>query len=475
MATRRVFEVDSNPISRKSRLVDSLKSGLLSAPEVRVPDGLFGFSAIIETAGVVLESTDFDFEFEIPFDDDLVPNESTITIYNLTAATIGCFKVGGTFTITAGYGTDVGVILSGKISTVRTYHDGADKVTEITVLDNADYTNSELVETAYSEGTAASTILRTLLSRLGLSIAVFKTQRDHTYTNAVTVSGSITDAIKTYADVCGCRVYVCKQQIYCRPRWDGDDTKFSVCADTGLIDSPEPFSESTTSEEYTDTITGYEWEMLLQHRMTTAALVDVSARDTSGRYRVIEGTHSYDGLSAVTKIKAIENISTVVKVETTTTTTSSTSSSSSSSSVASKVVSIAEGEIGTKETGDNQQKYGKALGMNGVAWCGIFVAWCIKQAGVGLPSFNYAVAKAYAYAAQHSGWGTYHAKGGSYTPKRGDIFVKNYDGTASTGGHVGFVRAVSGSSFTTVEGNSSDMVKSNTRSVSEYTFVTPPY
>lgn len=115
--------------------------------------------------------------------------------------------------------------------------------------------------------------------------------------------------------------------------------------------------------------------------------------------------------------------------------------------------------------------------MNGVPWCGIFVAWCLKQGGFGLPSFNYASAAAYAYAAQKSGWGTYHAQGSGYAPKRGDIFVWNYTGNDfSASGHVGFVRYDSdGGTFDTVEGNSSNRVNTRTLNTASYTFVTPPW
>ena len=48
-----------------------------------------------------------------------------------------------------------------------------------------------------------------------------------------------------------------------------------------------------------------------------------------------------------------------------------------------KIVEIAEKEIGQVEVpkNSNKTKYGKWFGLDGVAWCGIFVSWCYSQAG----------------------------------------------------------------------------------------------
>lgn len=476
--SERIF--DSKNTNKVSMLIQSMNIALsASDTAIELPKGQFGFTALIETDKTALRSEDFDFEYDIPFDDDLVPNEAKITLYNLSKSTRNNFKKDNILTITAGYGADTGVILKGKISDTNTKHDDLDLVTTVYVLDNVDYTDSTIIEQTFSENTKASDILKSLLAMLKLPIEVFKIQRDHTYENTTTVKGSITDNIKNYADVCGVSVYVNKQRIFCRPIWDGDNTHFTICSETGMIGSPEPFEESSTSEQYKDTVKGYTIKMLMQHRMNTAAITYVSSKDCSGTFRVCSGKHTFDGLSAQTEIKCISDISTEI-VETSSSASSSSSSANSSggstSLKAEAVIQIAEGEIGTAETGNNNNKYGKALGQNGVAWCGLFVAWCIKQACGSLPGFNYASALAFAYAAQHNGWGTYHAQGSGYTPKRGDIFVRNYNGTAfSSNAHVGFVRSSSGSSFVTVEGNSSDKVNTRTLNSASYTFVTPPY
>lgn len=46
-----------------------------------------------------------------------------------------------------------------------------------------------------------------------------------------------------------------------------------------------------------------------------------------------------------------------------------------------KIVEVAKKEIGYKEGKNNDNKYGKAFGLNNQPWCAEFVWWVAKQAG----------------------------------------------------------------------------------------------
>lgn len=50
-------------------------------------------------------------------------------------------------------------------------------------------------------------------------------------------------------------------------------------------------------------------------------------------------------------------------------------------------IDVALEEVGTEEeivngVATNRTKYGEWFGSNGVAWCGIFIAWCANEAGI---------------------------------------------------------------------------------------------
>ena len=298
-----------------SRLIKAVQLGkgiYVDTNETVKKDAQFGFKAIVQTPEVILSNEEIDFEFDVPFDDDIIGNEATITLYNLSPDTINKFNAKKTCRITAGYGNDTGVIFEGYITDVKTKFEGADKITTVYAVDDIQYSSKLVDEMTFSEGTSASYILKSLLNRLNLPIAVFKIQRDHTYDSETKVDGNIVENIKTYSDVCGVSTYVYKQQLYCRPIWDGWNTNFTVTSSTGMIGAPEPFEEESTSEEYQDTVTGYDITMLMQYRLGTAAIVKVNSRVCKGDFRVPSGKHVYDGLSATTEIRAISNISTKI-------------------------------------------------------------------------------------------------------------------------------------------------------------------
>ena len=139
-----------------------------------------------------------------------------------------------------------------------------------------------------------------------------------------------------------------------------------------------------------------------------------------------------------------------------------------------KVIGIARAEIGYREVGENGTKYATdydydtrlyGMNMNGLPWCDYFVDWCFIQA------FGFDTASAMTY--QFTGCsGASCAASASYyqshnaffqTPELGDQAFFNYSGGIN---HTGIVSYVSGDTIKCIEGNSGDMVKENTYSLS---------
>jgi hypothetical protein len=289
--------------SRMIKAFEGWKEGLKSYSQP--PSGMFGRVAIIETGGVKLNSEELDLEYTVPFDDDTEANEAEIVVYNLSKTTIDAIKYNNPISITSGYRNDTGVIFEGFISKVITKCLGVDKVTIIYALDDNDLKERDLVETTYKAGTKASYILKDLIGKLKLPCAVFKVKRDWTYKDEVKVDGGLMDNIKKYAEVCGISVYINKGKVYARHLSEGDNIYFTVNADTGLIDSPEEFEEEITAEDYKDTIKGYKFKMLLQHRMTTAAIITLKSQEVSGEFRVRSGKHIFNNSESITEVEVI--------------------------------------------------------------------------------------------------------------------------------------------------------------------------
>ena len=283
-----------------SKLVTAMK-GWSDSFYTDPPKGVFNHVAVIRCNGAVIKSSELDLEFTVPFDDDMEANEAEIIIYNLSNTTINRLNKNEKITIEAGTKGDTGVIFSGYISKRKTVYEGTDRKTTLKCLDRVK--KRTLKEVTYKKGTKASKILKDLLGKTGTPIAVFKVRRDFTYKDEQKVDGDLFENIKQYADVCGISVYVNKGKIYARYLKTGDNINFTVQESTGLIGSPSAYEEEITAEKYKETVKGYEIEMIIQHRITTAAIINLKSRNASGKFRVRSGEHSFNESEAKTKVK----------------------------------------------------------------------------------------------------------------------------------------------------------------------------
>lgn len=289
-----------------SKVVKALDYAFQHAPSFAPPSGLWGQKITITTnSGVKVNNDDLDFTFTVPFDDNVEPDEADITIYNLSDQTAAKIKFNDEITITAGYGNDTGIIFIGRVSKAYTYWRGNDRVTEISAIDTQSLNDVELEDISYGSGTSAQTILKDLIGKLGLPIAVFKPRRDYMYSDKVNVTGKLFDNIKEYSEVCGVSTYVNRGKVYSRYIKDGDNIGFNISVETGMIDDPQMFEEEQTSEDFKETIQGFNVKLLLQHRITTAAIVNIKSRNVTGQYRVRSGKHTYDSTNLLTEIEVI--------------------------------------------------------------------------------------------------------------------------------------------------------------------------
>jgi len=293
---------NENNSSVRSRLIRATENWAKEIDTYEIlPDGAFGRKSIIRSGSVTIRSDDLDFEFTVPFDDDMEANEAEMIIYNLSQQTVSELKIKSSITIEAGYKEDTGVIFKGFITKITTSYDGTDKIITIKALD--DFTKKTVENLSFAQNTKASAILKTLIDKTGIPVAVYKIRSDHTYTSEQTVDGDLMENIKKYAQVCGISVFVNKGQIYARHIKEGDNLNFTVQPDTGLIGYPEPYEEEVTAEDFKETISGYNLTMLLQHRMATAGIINLSSKIAKGSFRIRSGEHIFNSDECITKIK----------------------------------------------------------------------------------------------------------------------------------------------------------------------------
>lgn len=119
-----------------------------------------------------------------------------------------------------------------------------------------------------------------------------------------------------------------------------------------------------------------------------------------------------------------------------------------------KIIEIAKKEVGQSENpaNSNKTKYGKWFGMDGVAWCGMFVSFCYHKAGFPLGKIGFLNGFAGCQTAF-----AHFSKTGEITsnPQPGDIVLFDWNGDKRYD-HTGiFVSDIDGQYFSSIEGNTS--------------------
>lgn len=124
----------------------------------------------------------------------------------------------------------------------------------------------------------------------------------------------------------------------------------------------------------------------------------------------------------------------------------------------SNVVKVAKQEVGYSESKGNKTKYGEWFGLNGVAWCGIFVSWCYAKGGVKLPNIGFKRGFAGCQTAAE------YFKANSMitiSPIAGDIVLYDWQGDGRFD-HTGiFLKQIDTNTFAAIEGNTSTANQSN--------------
>ena len=122
------------------------------------------------------------------------------------------------------------------------------------------------------------------------------------------------------------------------------------------------------------------------------------------------------------------------------------------------LIRVAAGQFGYVEKGGRDGKsgnitqFGAAYGLDGYAWCSMFVWWCFKQIGIDVRneiSGNYAGAE--------QAMRGFAAKGYKITksPRPGDVAFFHFAGEPAGANHTGIVESVDSTGVTCIEGNTS--------------------
>lgn len=112
-----------------------------------------------------------------------------------------------------------------------------------------------------------------------------------------------------------------------------------------------------------------------------------------------------------------------------------------------QILAVARGEIGTVQGAGGTNKYGRAYGVDRVAWCAQFVWWVFRQAGAGS-----LIHPKTAYTPTSAQW---HIGRGAYgqSPRVGALVYFQWPNGPNRISHIGIVESVERDTIVTIEGN----------------------
>jgi len=257
------------------------------------------FGRIIElvVGGKTLKSEDLEIHFDIPFDTDGEPNESKIIIYNLSDSTIQAIAKFEKVILSAGYTGDIGTVLEGYIYDHDTKWVDVDKETTFYVHDSENPQNKTLKSVAYGKNTKADTIIRDVAKRTGLSVAILRLPKIVMYARGMTADGSALSVIRQVAADCGAQAYILKSKLYVRPAEDQATETVIVSGETGLIGSPDYFTD--------DDQRGYDFKKALDYRIEPNTAIDLRGKNAKARLHVRKGRHVANESEFLTEVEAI--------------------------------------------------------------------------------------------------------------------------------------------------------------------------
>lgn len=265
-------------------------------------------------------------QFEVNFSDDAERAVNTVSIFNLNRANRDHIRKGCHVVLEAGYLGDVGIIAEGHINRTYNYYgdlsSSGDLQADFSFVDGPDYSKIKFKKTrqrrstnkksklydkfktaypkiSFKKGTKASTIIKRVSEKSGVSVSVKKLKVDKEYKKGYTVEGSssIVDILQEVADSCKSSLYCVRGKLVINDIKSGKYSGVEISEASGLIGFPQPIED--------DDVHGYTVTMMLQYRITTASTFKLHSRYAKGIYHVKSGTHSFGGGSFTTEVEAV--------------------------------------------------------------------------------------------------------------------------------------------------------------------------
>jgi hypothetical protein len=233
--------------------------------------------------------------YNTPGGSNNIPDESDISIFNLSDDSINKFISGQSLILNAGYGDSIGTILNGVVENAILDRSSSvvDRELKIKVIEATSQYYYKKISKTYAANSTSKSIIRDVLGSVGIIPNVLVLSDPQVYQLGFNAQGTILEVIKRLVNDSNSRIITRDSSISIVPAWDGrnylgdNDIGYVVSADTGLI-SITPINDNTTPAKW-------DVKMLLNHAVSVYSIIQIKSQVFNGMAIVCDGSHSCDG------------------------------------------------------------------------------------------------------------------------------------------------------------------------------------
>lgn len=236
--------------------------------------------------------------FSVERTDSQTLNTSKITLWNLTDAHINTLmKDKCQVTINAGYGNGMPCIFKGTVTNVTTDLDGADRATDIEVVDGFGEVKDTYITLSYRGKVNAYTLIEACASKLGMSVVYSQNARlmamQAYLSSGYSYVGAVKNALTKLCTLAKLKWTIQNGVLQVQKNGETISTTVQLLSpETGLIGVPKKIYNSAvssgedTGSSLQDSLFGYEVVYFMNGNINVNDLVKLESKVVTGVFRV---------------------------------------------------------------------------------------------------------------------------------------------------------------------------------------------
>lgn len=243
------------------------------------------------------EETPLHISFSVEKSDAEAANTAKVQVWNLSDQNLNVLDLNDCVVeLKAGYGNRNALILVGNITHASTSMDGADRMTELEVVDGRAELRESVISVSFNGAVDCKEVYTYIARQMGVAVLFADGLEYKTLPNGFSFVGQARTALQKTAECCG-HAWTMQNQVLqiTLPGQPVAATGYVLNRDTGLIGIPKRIIIGSNTEKE-KAQTGWEVEYLLNGAIGVNDTVQLESRTVSGYFRVHKVTIDGDNM-----------------------------------------------------------------------------------------------------------------------------------------------------------------------------------